>query len=528
MNRILHTASAVLLAAAPAFGAQQVPMRTQLVAEGLDIPTQAAFAPGFPHVLVVAEKAGRIQVVRDGAILPQPLLDLTGKVTVSQLAGLQGLIFHPRYAENGWFYVHYQSGLRTIVVERYTVPVPASFSADPQSALVVVGPISEPIAFHCGGGLAFDAEERLYVGIGDRRLELPEQSCIAQDPTTLLGKLLRIEADGAIPAANPLVGVPGARAEIFALGLRQPYRVSVDLATGGVVIGEVGEGQREEVNFIPPGTTRLLNFGWQVLEGEQCTLATSCQALPCPNPALDEPVYSYVHDAAGNCSVTGGHVYRGGAIPSLFGYYLAADWCSGRIWGFRISSSAQISGLVEISQAIAPTGGLGMERITALTEDPAGELYFVDMGQGVGALGEVYKLLPATALAANRDFLSLASGGEVHFTLAAGAPLAGLPYLLLGSLSGTAPGIGVGLTTLPLQPDAYFLTTLSAPNSTFLPQSLGLLDAEGGATCSFLLPPGLSPSLQGAKVWHAFVVVAPSPVPQVVFASGAEAVKLLE
>ncbi|MGH2618039.1 MAG: PQQ-dependent sugar dehydrogenase [Thermomicrobiales bacterium] len=335
------------------------------VAAGFTRPLYVADPGDGSGRLFVVEQDGLIRIVRGGEILPAPFLDLTGVVDRRGAErGLLGLAFHPPFAENGLFYVAY-TGPVTNVVERYTVSSDDPDRADPSTAQTVLR-IDDPFSNHNGGMLAFGPDGYLYTSFGDGGSS-GDPNGNGQNLGTLLGKLLRIDVDpGRVtpeqpyltPPDNPFVDRAGARPEIWAYGLRNPWRFSFDRETGDLWIADVGQGAREEVNIVPAGTTGA-NLGWNVTEGSTCFAAASCDTT-----GQILPVTEYGRDF-GN-SVTGGYVYRGAAFPALRGVYFYADFGSGLLWGLiRDPDGAWLSaGPIETGLNISSFG-----------EDAAGELY---------------------------------------------------------------------------------------------------------------------------------------------------------
>ncbi|MGE0553359.1 MAG: sorbosone dehydrogenase family protein [Gemmatimonadales bacterium] len=338
------------------------------VASGLDTPVFLTAPPGDDRLFVV-EKRGRIRIIDDGTVRPTPFLDLTALVSNGGEQGLLGLAFHPDYATNGVFVVDYTDGAGNTRVASYRVSTQDPDRADPGSGHVLLA-VAQPYSNHNGGMLAFGPEDgHLYVALGDGGSAGDPQSN-GQDRNTLLGSLVRLAVDaagqGSIPADNPFVGQAGARAEIWSYGLRNPWRFSFDRANGDLYIGDVGQGQREEIDVsrAADGAGRGLNFGWNVMEGGNCYSPSS----GCDRSGLTLPVLEYGHGPA--CSVTGGYVYRGAAVASLRGTYFYADYCAGWVRSFRLESgqAAEQREWTDLS-----SGG----RITSFGEDAAGELYLL-------------------------------------------------------------------------------------------------------------------------------------------------------
>jgi len=345
------------------------------VAGGLDSPVHLTHAGERSGRLFVVEQAGRIRILRDGRLLPRPFLDLRSKVTSGGEMGLLSVAFHPRYAENGRFYVNYTTGegdrLRSVVAE-YRVSPDADVAATAERVLLEV---AQPFRNHNGGLNLFGPDGMLYIGFGD--------GGSARDPMnngqrldTLLGKILRIDVDGEtggtpyrIPPDNPFVGRLNARGEIWAYGLRNPWRFSFDRTGGRLIAADVGQNQMEEVDLIERGK----NYGWRIMEGNLCHIPSS----GCDRSGLELPIAQY--DRSGGCSVTGGYVYRGARIPGLAGRYLFGDYCSGRIWALTEAGGNRWTMAPLLSTEL---------RISSFGEDAAGEIYVVDHA------GAVHLLVP--------------------------------------------------------------------------------------------------------------------------------------
>ncbi len=360
------------------------PLKTILVAAGLSGPVFVTSPPGDLQRLFVLEfNTGRIKILKSGAILPTPFLDLGALVTDDTNFGLLGLAFHPDYSVNGRFYVQYVDNSFRPKVARYLVSSDPDV-ADPASAQIVIQLF--PIADHQGGTLAFGPNDGyLYVAFGDGEESDPGNQ--AQDDGNLHGKMLRLNVDSgspySIPPTNPFVGPGNPRDEIWAKGFRNPFRFTFDRATGDLYIADVGEQRREELDFQPASSPGGQNYGWRLKEGRLCfDPPTNCSP-----GGLTGPILAYDH-AGSSCtgSITGGSVYRGSAIPGLAGSYFFADFCTGRIASLRYDGR-RITELVNRTAALAPGGGLRIDQPTAIGEDAAGELYIVDFD------GEIYKIV---------------------------------------------------------------------------------------------------------------------------------------
>jgi len=338
------------------------------VASGLGAPVFVTAPPGDDRLFVV-EQGGRIQLLRDGERLGT-FLDLSGVVSSGGEQGLLGLAFHPAYAGNGLFYVDYTDGDGDTVVAEYRVTGNPD-AADPASARVLLT-VAQPAANHNGGMIAFGPDGYLHIGLGDGG-GAGDPYATGQDPASLLGSILRIDVAGdpyAIPPNNPYATGGGAP-EVWAKGLRNPWRFSFDGEL--IYIGDVGQGSWEEIN-IAHIDSRGLNFGWSITEGNHCYRAEGCDLGSFQLPDLE-----YGH-TAGNCSVTGGYVYRGEAIPELDGSYFYGDYCSGMIASFRRDPEG-IYEMRDWSDSLGRAPGL-----TSFGLDGAGEIYVTTAG------GSVYRL----------------------------------------------------------------------------------------------------------------------------------------
>lgn len=328
----------------------------------------------FDDRLFVLEQVGRIRIVENGQVLAQPFLDITDRVgSSSSEQGLLGLAFHPDYAtlgaaNEGVFFVNYTDKNGNTRIARYSVSGDDPNTADPTSEIIYLTQ-EQPYPNHNGGSLAFGPDGYLYAGLGDGgSANDPLQS--GQDLSTLLGKVLRLDVDAAggaftIPDDNPFVGVAEARPEIWAYGLRNPWRFSFDRATGDFYIADVGQNTWEEVNMQPAPSAGGENYGWNIMEGSHCFRADSCD-----QNGLVLPIFDYDHSQG--CSVTGGYVYRGQLYPALMGNYFVSDYCTGTIWRVFAEGDGWISDVVLDTDLV----------ISSFGEDANGELYVLDYRSG--------------------------------------------------------------------------------------------------------------------------------------------------
>ena len=501
------------------------------VATGLVSPTQVLAPAGDERIFVLEQNQTDIEVllptgpnsyVKDSA----PFLDLnaalsaTGAVGVSTGGerGLLGMAFHPNYKNNGEFFLWYTGSSGNTRLDRWKVDPSNPNRADVNSReqLFVVG---QPFSNHNGGMLNFGPDGYLYISTGDGGSG-NDPGCRAQDGQSLLGKMLRIDVDNkdaglnyAIPQTNPFVGNPAVRDEILHLGLRNPWRFSFDRLTGEMWIGDVGQDAREEISYAPANATGL-NFGWRIFEGNLCNGQGNCGTSvgTCSTNNFEPAIAEYSHGGGfgGPCTVVGGHVYRGAAIPAINGRYFYIDYCDNVMRSFQwdgVSASNFSQG--NASGLLSGPGNLS-GNISSFGEDGFGELLMTRLTSN----GEVFKFVPtgtpgtAEPLKAIYNEFSVTEGGVQQLHLDAGPSLAGNLYLILGSTSGTTPGIDVDGLNLPLNVDTYLLSTLNTPNVVPMIDSLGFLDSDGQATALWNLPAGvLSASEVGVTADHAALVL---------------------
>jgi glucose/arabinose dehydrogenase len=353
-----------------AFDPGAVDLQLEPLVNGLDAPLLVTTAGDGSGRLFVVEQPGRIRIVRDAQLEPEPFLDISDRLVSGGEQGLLGLAFHPRYEQNGRFFVNYTDTSGDTVIAEFRVSADDPDRADPGSERVVLS-FDQPFANHNGGNLVFGPDGYLWIGTGDGG-SAGDPMGNGQDLGTLLGKMLRIDVDHrdrglayAIPPDNPFTGKLGARPEIWAYGLRNPWRYSFDRQTGDLWIGDVGQNAFEEIDHVPSGEAGL-NFGWNVMEGRECFQPVT----GCDESGITPPVAVYGHDLG--CSVTGGYVYRGTRWPALAGAYLFADFCSGTIWGLDASDpKAEPAELLTLGHNVSSFG-----------QDDDGELYVTDLSSG--------------------------------------------------------------------------------------------------------------------------------------------------
>ncbi|HXA18830.1 MAG TPA: PQQ-dependent sugar dehydrogenase [Thermoanaerobaculia bacterium] len=362
----------ILLLLATTASAQDVALLP--VATGLNQPVALTYAGDTR--LFITQQVGLIQIYDALGLRATPFLDIRSFVLSGGERGLLSVAFHPRYRENGFFFVYYTNRLGDNSVARYQVSANDPDIADPASGTILLTIPHPDFANHNGGQLQFGPDGYLYIGTGDGGSG-GDPNNHAQDLTQLLGKLLRIDVDHGspygIPASNPFVGHGNARNEIWAYGLRNPWRFSFDRSTGDLWIGDVGQDLYEEVDLQPATSIGGENYGWRKMEGFHCYNPST----NCTDPSFTMPILEYSH-AQGACSITGGYRYRGTQIPSLQGAYLYGDYCTGTIW-----MATQTNGVWTSKTLFSTT-----IRISSFGEDVSGELYVMDVAKGI-----VYKFI---------------------------------------------------------------------------------------------------------------------------------------
>jgi glucose/arabinose dehydrogenase len=351
------------------------------------------FAPGFTHPVTIAnagdsrlfivEQPGDIRIIDSaGNIKPLLFLDISDRViSAGGEQGLLGLAFHPQYSTNGYFYVDYTGAGDSTHISRFSVSPSNPDSAIAGSEMKLMT-IYQPYTNHNGGNLIFGPDGYLYIGMGDGgSAGDPENR--AQDSLQLLGKLLRIDVNGGspygIPPDNPFVGNPAALPEIWALGLRNPWRFSFDRLTGNMWIADVGQNTYEEIDFQPAGSQGGENYGWRCYEGDAPYNTSGCK----PQATYVFPIYVYSHSAFNGCSVTGGFVYRGTRFPGLDGLYFFTDYCSDNLWTLHDSAGTWVTTL---------HGTFSGSGFSTFGEDSSGELYLASLNNGI-----IYRVIDLTA-----------------------------------------------------------------------------------------------------------------------------------
>lgn len=340
--------------------------RFTTVVMGLDNPVFVTAPPGDTTRVFIVEKAGLVRILKNGVMLTQPFLDITDQTSKGDEQGLLGLAFAPDYGTSGRFFVSYTAvggGNAGHSVLSWFL----ASTTNPDSAVkseTVLFEMDQPFANHNGGMITFGPDGYLYVGFGDGG-DGGDPLETGQDLSDELGSILRVNVAGGLfsyPGDNPFAETPGAVGSIWQYGLRNPWRFSFDRQTGDMYIADVGQNQYEEVNVVPAGNPGGQNFGWDDMEGKHCY-----EENPCGSNTSTRPFIEYSH-GGGRCSVTGGYVYRGAAVPAIAGLYFYADYCSGTVWSFRYGSGS-------ISEERSWSQLKANGSITSFGEDGRGELY---------------------------------------------------------------------------------------------------------------------------------------------------------
>ena len=349
-----------------------VRLGVEQVASGLDQPVFLTAPVSDPRLFIV-EQPGRIRVVENGRLLDKPFLDIVNKVRSGGEQGLLSVAFHPQYRSNGFLFVNHTDKNGDTRIERYSVSTDRNV-ADPRSAKVILS-IDQRYSNHQGGLNLFGPDGMLYIGMGDGGSQ-GDPHGNGQNRNALLAKLLRLNVDRGepylIPAANPYAK-GGGRAEIWAIGLRNPWRFSFDRFSGLLYIADVGGDRFEEVNVVPMSIAGV-NYGWNVMEGAQCSRSSGCDQT-----GLQKPALSYATHENSTCAIIGGSVYRGQKIPEIKGQYFYSDYCNSWLRSFGFADGKVTD------QHEWPIGKLGS--ITSFGEDAQGELYICTSS------GRVYRII---------------------------------------------------------------------------------------------------------------------------------------
>jgi glucose/arabinose dehydrogenase len=359
----------------------QPALTTILFARGLSSPVDFQVPAGDRARAFVVEQGGLIRIIRGGALVAAPFLDLRARISSGGERGLLGLAFHPRFAENGRFYVNYTDRNGDTHISEFRASPANADSADPATERELLF-ADQPFPNHNGGGLAFGRDGMLYAGLGDGGSG-GDPLGNGQDLGTPLGKMLRLDVDRGspvgIPSDNPFVSRAGAFPFVWAYGLRNPWRFAFDRVTDDLYIADVGQSAVEEIDVALAPRRGGENYGWNVMEGSRCFAPSA----GCPQAGLTLPTLEYLH-TGGACSITGGVVYRGCRMPGLAGHYFYADYCAGFIRSLRLQG-----GQIAEQRDWTASLGRGIDSVVAFGLDDEGEVYIVDQD------GEIYKVVPA-------------------------------------------------------------------------------------------------------------------------------------
>ncbi|MFN0208068.1 MAG: PQQ-dependent sugar dehydrogenase [Planctomycetota bacterium] len=376
-----------------------VPLTVQPVAGGFVQPVGVYSPRTDPTRLFVVELGGTIRIIKNGIVLNTPFLDITNKVQSGGEEGLLGLAFDPDYKNNGRFFVYYnrQPDI-AIVLERYLVSATNPDVANAASGETYLV-IPKPFSGHNGGSMAFSPlDGLLYIGVGDGGSG-GDPLNNAQDINSLLGKILRINVNFSTPEkpylpahGNPYFGPADGLDEIYAIGIRNPWKMTFDRLSGDLYIADVGQELSEEVNYIPEGAAGFINFGWRCMEGPYCTSYSGPVGCICNDPTLAKAIHTYDHPTG--CAIIGGYVYRGHALPEYTGEYFFGDLCTKKMWSFAYDGIVKTA-VKDLSTDLAPPSG--SHTFASFGEDANGELYIVYHSGEIGRIARASLQLPGVS-----------------------------------------------------------------------------------------------------------------------------------
>jgi len=436
-----------------------------LITSAFSRPVYATSPPGdYERLFVLEQHTGEIRIlnISTGMINDTSFLDIGSKISGGNEQGLLGLTFHPDYQTNGYFYVNYTAINGDTKIARYQVSAGSPNIADPGSETIILT-ISQPFSNHNGGWIDFGPDDYLYIATGDGG-SAGDPDNNGQNINSHLGKILRIDVDSAspyaIPNGNPFKDIAGAD-EIWHWGWRNPWRNSFDRATNEFYIADVGQGNYEEIDFQPVGVGGL-NYGWRFKEGDHCFNPPS----GCDPGGLTDPIHEYIH--AIGCSVTGGYVYRGCAIPELVGAYFFAEYCAGTIWTFEYDG-ANLTNFQDRTTEL----GLGDFGVVSFAEDNMGELYIIYQG------GSLYKIIPDLPFEDCNEN-NLKDSCEIDFGLLDDFDLNGIPDVCEGFTCGDADDSGA----IDISDAVYLISYIFGGGPAPNPLELGDADCSGALDIS--------------------------------------------
>ncbi|MEM7309404.1 MAG: PQQ-dependent sugar dehydrogenase [Planctomycetota bacterium] len=509
----------------------QTTLRADRIITGVSSLSWVGSPPTDDRIFLTEQSTGDVEVyTNEGAFLGKAL-DLTGTINTGSERGLLSLAFDPDFGTNGYVYVYYTNTAVGSRIERYTMlgdPLTSNV-IDASSGLTIIQQV-QPQSNHNGGHIEFGQDGYLYFAWGDGG-GAGDSACNAQKGTTLLGKMIRIDVDTdafpadptrnyGIPADNPFVGDPTMLDEVYHLGLRNPWRWHFDPLNDDMYIGDVGQDAREEISWSAGGVSGL-NFGWKIMEGNNCFSTSGCPVgiPPCNSPLLTDPIHEYNHTGGfgGPCTVIGGVVYRGCAIPEEYGTYFFAEHCDNNIWTFSYDSVSGVQNFQDRTSEI--TASFSIASIRSFGYDHSGEVLIGDSNEVFRIVAETRSFTPDTCQ------ISISAGGVQSWDLDAGAGFGGQLYFIGGSLTGTA-GIPTGSVLVPLTLDSYTNYSLANPNVAPLINTFASLNGAGQASAEFNLAGGILPAtIIGTRGYHAYAVLDASLAGA--FASNAAAIEFL-
>jgi glucose/arabinose dehydrogenase len=483
-SRRLSLLCALLLTTSPVLA--QLPdqeLAVEEVASGLLFPLAVTYGPGDPNRLFIAQQDGRIRVLEHGVLQSAPFLDIRARVFAFGSAGLLGVVFHPDYGNNGYLYLTYSDLAGDTVIARYERDPLDPNRADPNSEQIVLF-VPQPASIHNGGGMAFGPDGYLYIALGDGGIQ-GDPFGYAQDLGVVLGKILRVDVDNpvggqlyGIPPTNPFIGVPGALEEIWAYGVRNPYRMTIDAATGDLWFGDVNERGHEEVDFQPGTSVGGENYGWNIVEGPDCYNPQS----GCSTAGLTMPIFDYPHVYIGlttRCAVIGGLVYRGNEMATLQGRYFFGDQCSNEVISIAQSGGAMDN--IDVHLKLPAVGGQPCSNVS-WGEDHEGVLYAVCHQTGV-----VYRIVPSgmrlrlpdlqAGFAAQVEVEGCTPGGSVYLAFST----SGLGKQFIAALGVNVDLFGAKLAASGAANGSGEFTVNATVPSAFLGRTLWMQALESGS-----------------------------------------------